>query len=213
MNPGVRLSREFFERPCLEVAPELIGKRFVHRLPSGVRVGGRLVEVEAYLGDGSDPAAHSYLGPKPRNQTMFGPAGRLYAYQSYGIHICVNVVCEPRGCGAAVLLRALEPATEQRSIAAMRELRGLPEAASPLEIARGPGRLGQAMGFELAHDGANLQRGAIGLYEAPAGSEAATVATGPRVGLTKATALPYRYYDSTSRFVSAFRSGKARKRG
>ncbi|MEE3330243.1 MAG: DNA-3-methyladenine glycosylase [Myxococcota bacterium] len=213
MNPGRRLSREFFERPCLEVAPELIGKWFLHRLPSGARVGGRLVEVEAYLGDGSDPAAHSHRGPTPRNQTLFGPAGRLYVYQSYGIHICVNAVCEAAGSGTAVLLRALEPVTEPRPNAAMRRLRGLPDAASPLEIARGPGRLGQAMSFELAHDGANLQRGAIGLYEGPSGSEAPTVAAGPRVGLTKATALPYRYYDATSRFVSAFRSGKARKRG
>lgn len=211
MKTGARLRREFFERPCLKVAPELLGKWLVHRLPSGVQVGGRLVEVEAYLGDGSDPAAHSHPGPTPRNQTMFGPAGHLYAYRSYGIHICVNVVCEPAGRGAALLLRALEPADAPKSLAAMRDLRGLAADASAREIARGPGRLGQAMAFELDHDGNDLQRGAIGLYEAPTASDEIKVSTGPRVGITKAADLPYRYFEAGSGFVSPFRAGKVSK--
>ena len=97
--PGVPLGRPlcrtFFDRPCLEVASELLGARLVRRLPDGARLVGRLVEVEAYLGDGSDPASHAHRGPTRRNRSMFGPPGRLYAYRSYGIHTCVNAV--PQG--------------------------------------------------------------------------------------------------------------------
>ena len=141
LNKGARLTRAFFARPAGEVARDLVGAILLHRLPDGRRVGGRLVELEAYLGDGSDPAAHSHAGPTPRNQPMFGPPGRLYAYRSYGLHTCVNVVCERAGSGAAILLRALEPL---EGIPEMRRHRGM-GAKSDLEIARGPGRLAQAL--------------------------------------------------------------------
>lgn len=208
MKTGGRLDRAFFARPCLEVARDLPGKLLLHRLPDGTVVGGRLVEVEAYLGDGSDPAAHSHPGPTARNRTMFGPPGRLYAYRSYGIHVCVNVVCEPAGRGAAVLLRALEPLA---GLDAMRALRGLPRDAGARALARGPGRLAQALGLELAHDGASLLRGALGLYRAASGATV-RVAAGPRVGITKAAALPYRFWDDGSPWVSAFRPGRSRRR-
>jgi DNA-3-methyladenine glycosylase len=207
LKPGPRLSRVFFSRPATAVARDLIGTLLVHRLADGRRVAGRIVEVEAYLGDGSDPSAHSHGGPTPRNQTMFGPPGRLYAYRSYGIHTCVNVVCEPAGVGAA--LRALEP---RGDVAAMRALRGMGPDAPARELARGPGRLGQAMGFTLEHDGASLLRGPIALHAPPAGTPQPRVETGPRVGITKAAQLPYRFFEPDSVWVSPFRPGKPRKR-
>jgi len=209
VKTGERLGRDFFARPCLEVARELVGALLVHRLESGEVVGGRLVEVEAYLGDGSDPAAHSHPGPTPRNRTMFGPPGRLYAYRSYGIHVCVNVVCEPEGRGAAVLLRALEPLA---GLDRMRARRGLAPGAPARELARGPGRLAQALAFELEHDGASALRGPIGFFR-PADARAARIARSPRVGITKAAALPYRFFDDASPWVSAFRPGRARESG
>jgi len=205
---GARLTRAFFARPATEVARDLIGAILLHRLPDGRQVGGRLVEVEAYLGDGSDPSAHSHAGPTPRNKTMFGPPGRLYAYRSYGVHTCVNVVCERESVGAAVLLRALEP---QGDLAAMRELRGLALDANPRVLARGPGRLGQAMGFTLEHDGTNLLRGSVALYAPAHRTRRARVAVGPRVGITKAADLPYRFFEPDSPWVSPFRSGKRKQ--
>ena len=208
MKPGIRLDRAFFARSALEVAPDLIGAVLSHRLPGGRLLSGRLVEVEAYLGDGSDPAAHSHGGPTLRNRTMFGPPGRLYSYRSYGIHICVNVVCAPAGEGAAVLLRALEPL---EGLEMMRELRGLASDAGALLLARGPGRLGAAMGFGLHHDGENLLRGPISVRARRDGTPP-TVERGPRVGITKAAELPYRFFESGSRWVSAFRRGGEKKR-
>lgn len=208
VHTGARLTRAFFARPPTEVARDLLGTILLHRLPDGRQVGGRLVEVEAYLGDGSDPSAHSHPGPTPRNRTMFGPPGRLYAYRSYGIHTCVNVVCERAGVGAAVLLRALEP---QSDLDAMRELRGLAPDASARVLARGPGRLGQAMGFTLQHDGANLLRGPVALHAPLHPAPRVQVAVGPRVGITKAAALPYRFFEKASPWVSPFREGKKKR--
>ena len=210
MKPGARLSRAFFNRPATEVARDLIGAFLDHRLSNGRHVGGRLVEVEAYLGDGSDSSAHSHGGATARNQTMFGPPGRLYAYRSYGIHTCVNVVCGPRGLGEAVLLRALEPSGD---LAAMRRMRGLGPDAPARALARGPGRLGQAMGFTLEHDGTSLLRGPISLHAAAAAADPPQVLCGPRVGITRAVDLPYRFYEADSAWVSPFRPGKPRKRG
>jgi len=209
MRTGPRLPRGFFDRPALRVARDLIGTILLHRLGAGRESRGRIVEVEAYLGDGSDPSAHSHRGPTPRNAVMFGPPGHLYAYRSYGIHTCVNVVCQPTGTGAAVLLRALEPLGD---LATMRELRGLPEDAKPRDLARGPGRLGQAMGFTLEHDGADLVTSPIGLYRPPRGASTPTVEIGPRVGISQAADLPYRFFEAASPWVSAFRPGKPRRR-
>ncbi len=209
MKTGPRLGSAFFARPCLEVAHDLIGTLLTHHLPDGRRLAGRVVEVEAYLGDGSDPAAHSHPGPTARNRTMFGLPGRLYAYRSYGIHTCVNVVCQPAGEGAAVLLRALEPI---EGLDAMRELRGLPPDAGADVLARGPGRLGAAMGFGLEHNGQNLLRGPIALRAAARRECPPSVARGPRIGITKAADLPYRFYEDSSPWVSAFRNGGKRAR-
>ena len=212
MPLGPPLRRSFYARDARDVGPALIGCRLVHRLPDGERLIVRLTEVEAYLGDGSDPASHAHPGPTPRNRTMFGPAGRLYAYRSYGIHTCVNVVCEVEGRAAAVLLRAAEPLA---GLEAMRRRRGLPEEARRTQLTVGPGRLGQALGLSLADDGRSLLGGVLTLH-APEG-DAVCVAAGPRVGITKAADLPYRYFEACvgtqpTRWVSAFRSGRRNPR-
>ncbi len=204
MRLGPPLTRAFFDRPSQEVARGLLGAFLVHRLGDGTRLAGRIVEVEAYIGDGSDPASHAHRGPTPRNRSMFGPPGRLYVYTSYGMHTCANVVCEARGRGAAVLLRALEPC---EGIERMRALRGLSEHAPLRSIASGPGRLAQALGIRLADDGRSLLRGEFVLHRPARGAAAVCIAVSPRVGLTKGATLPYRFFDAGSACVSRARPG------
>lgn len=202
-SPGP-LAQAFYARDPRAVAADLIGCRLVHRLPGGAPLVVRLVEVEAYLGDGSDPASHAHRGETPRNRAMFGPAGRLYAYRSYGIHTCVNVVCLEVGRAAAVLLRAGEPLAGSDRMCA---LRGLPADAARRKIASGPGRLAQALGLTLDHDGQSLLRGVLTLLPPEAGAPRPRVERGPRVGITHAAELPHRFYDADSDCVSAFRRG------
>ena len=209
MMLGPPLRRSFYERDALAVAPELIGARLVHRGRDGLRRVARITEVEAYLGDGSDPAAHSHAGKTPRNQTMFGPPGRLYAYRSYGIHVCVNVVCGPPGSASAVLLRAAEPL---EGLGAMRAARGLSPSDPAQKIACGPGRLAEAMGLDLEMDGCSLLRGPLTVHAPAPARAAAAIERGPRVGISRAAALPYRYFERPSAWVSPFRSGKKRRR-
>src|ERR1700751_3012033 len=136
---GKKLKSAFFGRSVHEVAPDLIGATF---LVNGV--GGIIVEVEAY--HHTEPAAHSYNGPTPRNHVMFGPPGFTYVYRSYGIHWCVNFVCEKEGSASAVLIRALEPT---HGLVAIRRRRGLEEARA---LCSGPGKLTEALGITHAHN-------------------------------------------------------------
>lgn len=215
---GRPLPLRFYARDSREVARALIGCRLVRDLPDGERLVVRLTEVEAYLGDGSDPASHAHPGPTARNRSMFGPPARLYAYRSYGIHTCVNVVCEAAGRAAAVLLRAGEP---RLGFARMTTLRGLGRDARPEQLTVGPGRLAQALGLDLDHDGTCLRRGAVRLHGPDPDDAAPRIETGPRVGITRATDLPYRYFEAAdeadarrgrSRWVTPFRPGKRRPR-
>ena len=180
------LGREFFNRSVHEVAPELIG---VTLLVDGV--GGPIVEVEAY--DAEDPAAHGYRGRTPRNASMFGPAGHAYVYRSYGIHWCLNVVCEEEGSAAAVLIRALEPTV---GVEAMRERRGLVE---PRLLCSGPGRLCQALAVSREHDGLGLDTPPFELRAAVAPVE---VTAGTRIGISVAAERPWRYAAAGSRYLS-----------
>jgi DNA-3-methyladenine glycosylase len=168
------------------VAPELIGAELY---VDGV--GGTIVELEAY--DQTEPAAHSFRGRTERNAVMFGPAGYAYVYRSYGIHWCLNFVCEPEGVASAVLIRALEPT---RGLEVMAERRGLDE---PRLLASGPGRLCQALGVTRAHDGLPLDRPP---FELRARAAPVEVVTGPRIGITKAVDLPWRYGLAGSRYLS-----------
>ena len=182
----MRFRREFFERTALEVAPELLGCLLVHEL-DGVRLVGRIAEVEAYLGDGSDPASHSHRGPTPRAASMFGPPGRFYVYRSMGLHACANLVCERAGHASAVLLRAVDPL---RGLEQMQRHRG---GRSGRELASGPGKLAEAFGIGLEHDGASALRGALRVERAPARLPL-RVLSGPRVGIRQAADLPYRFW-------------------
>jgi DNA-3-methyladenine glycosylase len=187
MSTGTkRLRRSFFDRSVHEVAPELIGATFLVN-----DIGGLIVEVEAY--HHTDPAAHSYRGKTERNAVMFGPAGYAYVYRSYGIHWCVNFVCEGTGSASAVLIRALQPTA---GIAAMRRRRKLKDERL---LCSGPGRLTQALAITHAQNGVALDHAPFALF---APSENVAVAVGVRIGLTKAADLPWRYGLKGSAFLS-----------
>ena len=183
---GKPLKRGFFARSVHVVAPDLIGATL---LVNGV--GGVIVEVEAY--HHTDPAAHSFRGPTPRNRVMFGPPGFAYVYRSYGIHWCVNFVCEKAGSASAVLIRAIEPT---HGIPAMRRRRGLHDERS---LCSGPGKLTQALAITDAHNGLALDASPIALHARIGKVE---VASGVRIGITKAVELPWRYGLKGSRFLS-----------
>jgi DNA-3-methyladenine glycosylase len=180
------LGREFFARSVHEVAPDLVGAIL---LVNGV--GGMIVEVEAY--DHEDPAAHGYRGRTARNATMFGPPGHAYVYRSYGIHWCLNFVCEHEGRASAVLVRALEPTD---GLELMRARRGLDDVRL---LCAGPGRLCQALSVSREHDGLPLDRPPFRL-EAREGD--LPVSAAPRVGITRAADLPWRYAATGSRYLS-----------
>jgi DNA-3-methyladenine glycosylase len=175
-----------FAGDAVDVAQALIGATL---LIDGV--GGRIVETEAY--DREDPASHSYAGPTPRNQAMFGPPGRAYVYRSYGIHWCLNFVCREEGHGAGVLIRAIEPL---HGVDTMRERRGLHDIAL---LCAGPGRVGQALGVTHDLNGHRLDRAP---FKVLAAEDAPAVVTGPRIGISKAAEVPWRFGLAGSRFVS-----------
>jgi DNA-3-methyladenine glycosylase len=181
-----RLTRAFFSRSVHEVAPDLIGATLLFG-----GAGGRIVEVEAY--HQTDPAAHSFHGPTPRNAVMFGPPGYAYVYRSYGIHWCLNFVCEPAGSASAVLVRAIEPTGR---LAAMRRRRGLSDERL---LCSGPGRVCEALGITGAHSGLRLDEAPFTLFPRIGTVE---VVTGVRIGLTKAADKPWRYGLAGSRFLS-----------
>ncbi len=176
-----------------EVAPELLGCTL---LVGGV--GGRIVEVEAY--DHEDPASHGYAGLTERNRSMFGPPGCAYVYRSYGVHWCLNFVCEPEGTAAAVLVRALEP---MRGLAVMRARRGLDE---PRLLCSGPGRLCEALEVTREQDGRPLDKPPFELLPR---AEEAEVVTCPRVGIARAADLPWRHVLAGSKFLSRRIGGTA----
>ena len=170
-----------------EVAPLLLNAEITDG-----HVTIRIVEVEAYAGE-RDPASHAYRGPGVKNAVMFGPPGRAYIYLSYGMHWCMNVVCHPEGVGGGVLLRAGE-VVAGTEVARMRR-NGQPD------LARGPGRLGQALAVTMADSGTDLRTGRLRLTPGPQ----AQVISGPRVGVSKAADRPWRFWIADDRFVSGYR--------
>jgi DNA-3-methyladenine glycosylase len=180
------LRRSFFARSVHEVAPDLIG---VTLLVDGV--GGRIVEVEAY--DQEDPASHAYRGRTTRNAAMFGPSGHAYVYRSYGIHWCLNLVCGDEGVPEAALIRALEPT---HGIDAQRRRRGKDDLRA---LCSGPGKLCQALAITGEHDGLPLDRTPFRLEPR---TETPEIVAAPRIGITRAKELSWRYLEAGSPYVS-----------
>jgi DNA-3-methyladenine glycosylase len=185
----VTLGREFYDRPVLDVARDLVGCTLAHGRTAGV-----IVETEAY--HQSEPACHAFAGLTPRTRVLFGPPGSAYVYRSYGIHALVNAVCEPEGVGAAVLIRALEP------LAALEEMRGRRGLHAVEQLCSGPGKLTQALAIELEHNGTDLVSGPLWIGPRPPGWEDVAVVVGTRIGITKAAELPWRFCAVGSRSVS-----------
>lgn len=183
------LPRSFYARDAREVAPALLGKILLG--PDGR--SGRIVEVEAYAG-AEDPAAHSFGGPTKRNATMFGPAGHLYVYFSYGMHWCANASC---GNAAGVLIRALEPLS---GVERMRTAR--PKAKRDIDLCSGPGKLAQALGITGANDGADLVLGDQGFRIVDDGTPAPVATQTLRIGISKAAHEPWRWYAAGNAHVS-----------
>lgn len=208
-----RLGRDFFARPAWVVARDLLGCEIQHG-----PVSVRLTEVEAYDGEG-DPGSHAYRGITPRTEPMFGPAGHLYVYFSYGMHVCANVVTGETGAASAVLLRAGDVIAGhdlalRRRLASGRRRSPIPDH----HLARGPANLASALGITLAHSGADATGGHDPVYfsagvEVPPGG----IRSGPRVGVSgpggDAEAFPWRFWIAGEPTVSAYRPGVARARG
>jgi len=178
-----------YARSVHEVARDLIGTTLRHG-----ETAGRIVEVESYHQE--EPAAHSFIGPRPRTEVLFGPPGHAYVYRSYGIHALLNAVAEEPGVGAAVLIRAIEPLA---GIDVMRMRRG---AVRDEELTNGPGKLTEALAVGLELNGARLEDGPIRIEPRPADAREPEIVTGTRIGITKAVELPWRFCDATSRWVS-----------
>jgi DNA-3-methyladenine glycosylase len=188
------LPSEFYDRPVLEVASDLIGCVVAHGSTEGV-----IVETEAY--HDSEPACHAFAGLTARTATLFGPPGHAYVYRSYGVHALLNAVCENEGVGAAVLIRALAPVA---GIAQMRRRRCANGNGRPREhdLCSGPGKLTQALGIRLSHNGGDLSAGPVTIGPRAEGWAKPATTVGTRVGITKAAELPWRFCAAGNRHVS-----------
>lgn len=181
------------EGPAEEVAPRLLGSRLIRILDDGRRLVGRIVEVEAY--DQSDAASHSYKGRTPRTDVMFGPAGHLYVYFTYGMHYCCNIVTGPSGHGSAVLIRGIEPL---EGTDMMQENRG---GRSIHELTNGPAKVCQAYGITRGMNGHDLSKPPL-LIQLESPLPADHIVTTTRVGITQAKEMPWRFYERGNPFVS-----------
>ena len=213
MTGGQILSRGFFDRPATAVAPELLGCVLAHHLADGV-VAAEIVEVEAYMGR-ADPPSHAFRGQTARNEVMFGEPGHAYVYFTYGMHFCVNLVCQPPGEAAAVLLRAGRVVEGVELAAARRS--GAPGGNRRVaQLASGPARLCQALGVDRAQNGADVcdPGGALRVLapEGFSGLPADRIATGPRVGVSTGAEVPWRFWIAGDPSVSAYRAHVPRRR-
>lgn len=202
------LPRDFYARPTLDVAQELIGKILVHDTPAGL-TSGIIVETEAYIGE-SDPACHAAPGPTKRNAPLYGPPGVAYVYLNYGIHYLVNAVTEPDGWPAAVLIRALEP-LEGEPLMRRRRARGTAKRAADLEtvaLCRGPGNLTRALGIALPQNLRDLVSSNLRIEDA--GLPRREITAGPRIGINVGVDRPWRFYAVGSAAVSGRGGGPAR---
>jgi DNA-3-methyladenine glycosylase len=213
------IPRDFFDRPAQEVAPALLGCVLEHETSEGL-VAAELTEVEAYAGE-TDPASHAYRGMTGRNAVMFGPPGHAYVYFTYGMHFCVNVVCMPEGVARAVLLRAGrviagEPLARRRRTPRRSEA-APPSVVSARDLARGPARLCQALAIDRTQNGVDLCSPASELRLRPVDTSlqaagAPVIESGPRVGVSAAADIPWRFWLAGDPTVSVYRPHKSRPR-
>jgi len=214
-SPSATLPREFFARPVLAVAPELLGCVLVHDTEDGL-VAAEIVEVEAYAGE-ADPASHAFRGQTARNSVMFGEPGHAYVYFTYGMHFCVNLVCQPAGVASAVLLRAgrviegISLATVRRSGARVGAVAG-----READLARGPARFCQALGIDRRMNGADVCETASPLrilWPADQGTPSpGQISCGPRVGVSTGAEVAWRFWITGNPAVSAYRPHVPRRR-
>ena len=208
------IPREFFDRPSVQVAPDLLGVVIEHQTAAGL-VAVQLTEVEAYAG-ASDPASHAYRGRTQRNAVMFGPVGHAYVYFTYGMYFCVNLVCAADGSASAVLLRA-GAIVEGEELAGARRTRGV-AAVSHRDLARGPARLCQALDIDRSQDGTDVCVAGSPLRVrwpdagTPARSAEKKIATGPRVGVSSAADVPWRFWVEGDPTVSVYRAHVPRRK-
>jgi DNA-3-methyladenine glycosylase len=205
------LPRDFFARPSVQVAPELLGCVIAHETAEGL-VAVMLTEVEAYAGE-SDPASHAYRGRTARNAVMFGPPGHVYVYFTYGMHFCMNLVCQREHGASAVLLRAGR-VIEGVPLATARRAKHLPRSTPrEVDLARGPARLCEALAVDRSHDGADAVDPAspLRVLAAVTPVPAAEISHGPRVGVSRAADVPWRFWITGDPAVSPYRAYAARR--
>jgi DNA-3-methyladenine glycosylase len=200
------LPADFYARPVLEVARDLIGCSVEHAGAAGV-----IVETEAY--HQSEPACHAFVGRTPRTETLFGEPGRAYVYRSYGIHALLNAVCEPEGVGAAVLIRALSPTAGLEAMRVRRRRRAAGRPAGKDDLCSGPGKLTQALAIELTENGSCLASGPIRFGPRAGDWREPAVVEGTRIGITRAAELPWRFCALGDRHVSRPRPGRGHASG
>jgi DNA-3-methyladenine glycosylase len=206
---GGLLPRESFGGPSVGVAPALLGCVLSARSPDG-DVAVRLTEVEAYLGE-ADPASHAYRGKTNRNAVMYGEPGHAYVYFTYGMHFCVNLVCQPAGTASAVLLRAGAVLTGA-TLARHRRSAGKRTEPATRDLARGPARLCQALGIDRSLDGADVCDPDSALRIFGPGPPGTVISSGPRVGVSTAATVPWRFWVAGDPTVSAYRAHTPRRR-
>jgi len=196
------LGADFYARPVLEVARDLIGCTVEH-----AGVAGVIVETEAY--HESEPACHAFVGLTPRTSTLFGPPGRAYVYLSYGIHALLNAVCEPEGVGAAVLIRALQPTAgvERMRLRRLSAAGTTGRPSSDEHLCSGPGKLTQALGVSLPDNDSDLSSGGVHIRPATTGWRGPAIVAGPRIGISRAVELPWRFCVAGNPHVSRPRLG------
>jgi DNA-3-methyladenine glycosylase len=207
VTPRPALPREFYARPAQEVAPDLLGCVITHETAEGL-VAVALAEVEAYAGE-ADPASHAFRGRTARNAVMYGPPGHVYVYFTYGMHFCMNLVCQPEGDPSAVLLRA---GRVIEGVPLARTRRG---AARDIDLARGPARLCEALDIDRSQNGADVA-GPSGPLRVSAASRpvpAAGISHGPRVGVSRAADVGWRFWITGDSAVSPYRAYARRRSG
>jgi DNA-3-methyladenine glycosylase len=206
------LPRDFFDRPSVAVAPDLLGCLLSHETAEGL-VTVRLTEVEAYMGE-ADPASHAFRGRTARNAVMYGPPGHAYVYFTYGMHFCVNLVCQPEGHASAVLLRAGQVVDGVPLAAARRSQRSRPAAVHrERDLARGPALLCEALGIDRSQDGADVctPTSPLRALARPEPVPAAGISSGPRVGISRAADVAWRFWITGDPAVSAYRAYAPRR--